>query len=124
MVKETSAMPSGLRPSVPLKITSAISPPRNAFADCSPSTQRMAAEIRSHSDCFSSQSNCGLTSIPRRVLGFKLPLITGRRDAHHVAVSVCGDGNLDVIAIALLVQVRDALRGSIVLRIGAQIAMD
>ena len=44
MVSETSAMPSGLRPSVPLKITSAISPPRNALADCSPRTQRMASE--------------------------------------------------------------------------------
>src|SRR6266704_3052285 len=44
MVKETSAMPSGLRPSVPLKITSAISPPRRALADCSPSTQRIASE--------------------------------------------------------------------------------
>ena len=44
MVRETSAMPSGLRPSVPLKITSAISPPRKALADCSPSTQRMASE--------------------------------------------------------------------------------
>src|SRR3954471_7430453 len=38
-------MPSGLRPSVPLKMTSAISPPRKALADCSPSTQRMASEI-------------------------------------------------------------------------------
>src|ERR1051325_2904190 len=38
-------MPSGLRKSVPLKITSAISPPRNAFADCSPKTHRMASEI-------------------------------------------------------------------------------
>ena len=37
-------MPIGLRPSVPLKITSAISPPRSALADCSPSTQRMASE--------------------------------------------------------------------------------
>src|ERR1700729_3555293 len=44
MVSETSAMPSGLRPSVPLKMTSAISPPRNALADCSPSTQRMASD--------------------------------------------------------------------------------
>src|SRR5438045_9473710 len=41
---ETSAIPSGLRPSVPLKITSAISPPRSALADCSPSTQRIASE--------------------------------------------------------------------------------
>src|SRR6185436_15067774 len=37
-------MPTGLRPSVPLKITSAISPPRSALADCSPSTQRIASE--------------------------------------------------------------------------------
>src|SRR5947208_17023697 len=37
-------MPKGLRPSVPLKMTSAISPPRKAFADCSPSTQRIASE--------------------------------------------------------------------------------
>src|ERR1043166_8953494 len=44
MVMETSAMPSGLRPSVPLKMTSAISPPRKALADCSPSTQRIASE--------------------------------------------------------------------------------
>src|SRR4030095_4401423 len=44
MVRETSAMPRGLRPSVPLKITSAISPPRRAFADCSPNTQRIASE--------------------------------------------------------------------------------
>src|ERR1051326_6569973 len=34
----------GLRPSVPLKMTSAISPPRSALADCSPRTQRMASE--------------------------------------------------------------------------------
>src|ERR1041385_4087453 len=40
----TSAILLGLRPSVPLKITSAISPPRSALADCSPSTQRMASE--------------------------------------------------------------------------------
>ena len=43
-VSDTSAMPIGLRPSVPVKITSAISPPRKALADCSPSTQRMASE--------------------------------------------------------------------------------
>src|SRR6059036_3449995 len=42
-LSETSAKPSGLRVSVPLKMTSAISPPRNAFADCSPSTQRTAS---------------------------------------------------------------------------------
>src|SRR6185436_8298649 len=44
MVIDTSAMPSGLRPSVPLKITSAISPPRSVLADCSPNTQRMASD--------------------------------------------------------------------------------
>src|SRR5574341_792043 len=44
MVNDTSANPSGLRPSVPLKMTSAISPPRRALADCSPNTQRMASE--------------------------------------------------------------------------------
>src|SRR5688572_5424839 len=44
MVSETSAMPRGFRPSVPLKMTSAISPPRRALADCSPSTHRMASE--------------------------------------------------------------------------------
>src|ERR1051325_11592876 len=38
-------MPSGLRKSVPLKMTSAISPPRSAFADCSPKTHRIASEI-------------------------------------------------------------------------------
>src|SRR5882672_7810661 len=37
-------MPIGLRPSVPLKMMSAISPPRRALADCSPSTQRMASD--------------------------------------------------------------------------------
>src|SRR5436309_3105802 len=42
-VIETSAMPTAARESVPLKMTSAISPPRSAFADCSPSTQRMAS---------------------------------------------------------------------------------
>ncbi len=48
IVSDTSAIASGLRlraPSVPEKITSAISPPRNAFADCSPSTQRTASEM-------------------------------------------------------------------------------
>src|SRR3954469_21491537 len=44
MVNETSAMPKGLRESVPLKMTSAISPPRRALADCSPSTQRIASD--------------------------------------------------------------------------------
>src|SRR6058998_3738985 len=37
-------MPRGLRPSVPLKMMSAISPPRSALADCSPSTQRIASD--------------------------------------------------------------------------------
>ena len=48
MVMDTSAMLVGLRPrgpSVPLKMTSAISEPRNCLADCSPSTQRTASEI-------------------------------------------------------------------------------
>src|SRR5437868_14902135 len=44
-VKETSPNPSGLRKSVPLKMTSAISPPRSAFADCSPKTHRIASEM-------------------------------------------------------------------------------
>src|SRR6267143_5889220 len=44
IVNDTSAMPRGLRPSVPLKITSDISPPRKALADCSPSTQRIASD--------------------------------------------------------------------------------
>src|SRR6266576_4027063 len=44
MVRDTSAIPRGFRPSVTLKITSAISPPRRALADCSPSTQRIASD--------------------------------------------------------------------------------
>ena len=44
MVSDTSAMLNGLRESVPLKMTSAISSPRKALADCSPRTQRMASE--------------------------------------------------------------------------------
>src|SRR5689334_18322243 len=44
-VIDTSAMPTAARESVPLKMTSAISPPRRALADCSPSTQRIASEI-------------------------------------------------------------------------------
>src|SRR5437667_9855808 len=44
MVRDTSAIPIGLRPSVPLKMTSAISPPRKALADCSPNTHRIASE--------------------------------------------------------------------------------
>ena len=43
MVSVTSAKPTGLRLSVPLKITSAISSPRRALAEVSPSTQRMAS---------------------------------------------------------------------------------
>src|SRR6266699_521373 len=42
-VRETSAKPTGLRVSAPLKITSAISSPRSDLADCSPSTQRTAS---------------------------------------------------------------------------------
>src|SRR5256885_287480 len=41
---ETSAKPSGLRDSAPLKMTSAISPPRSDLADCSPKTQRTASQ--------------------------------------------------------------------------------
>src|SRR5437016_13555107 len=42
-VRETSANPTGLRVSAPLKITSAISSPRSDLADCSPSAQRTAS---------------------------------------------------------------------------------
>src|SRR6266581_883938 len=42
-VRETSAKPTGLRVSLPLKITSAISSPRSDLADCSPSAQRTAS---------------------------------------------------------------------------------
>src|SRR5437764_2919201 len=42
-VSETSAKLSGLRLSVPLKITSAISLPRSDLADCSPSTHLIAS---------------------------------------------------------------------------------
>src|SRR6516225_9159893 len=42
-VSETSATPTGLRVSAPLKITSAISSPRSDLADCSPSAQRTAS---------------------------------------------------------------------------------
>src|SRR6266513_1199128 len=41
---ETSAKPSVLRESAPLKMTSAISPPRSDLADCSPETQRTASQ--------------------------------------------------------------------------------
>jgi hypothetical protein len=40
----TSAMPSGLRPGAPLKITSSIESPRSCLALCSPITQRIASE--------------------------------------------------------------------------------
>src|SRR5246127_5331809 len=42
-VSDTSATPTGLRVSAPLKITSAISSPRSDFADCSPSAHRTAS---------------------------------------------------------------------------------
>src|SRR6266516_6491858 len=42
-VSDTSANPTGLRVSAPLKMTSAISSPRSDFADCSPSAQRTAS---------------------------------------------------------------------------------
>src|SRR5256714_5362143 len=42
-VSDTSANPTGLRVSAPLKITSAISSPRRDLADCSPSAQRTAS---------------------------------------------------------------------------------
>src|SRR5437867_7572045 len=42
-VRDTSARPTGLRVSVPLKMTSAISSPRSDLADCSPSAQRTAS---------------------------------------------------------------------------------
>src|SRR5213595_2770369 len=42
-VRETSAKPTGLRVSTPLKMTSAISSPRSDLADCSPSAQRTAS---------------------------------------------------------------------------------
>src|SRR5439155_15170678 len=40
---DTSARPRLLRAVEPLKMTSAISPPRRLLADCSPSTQRTAS---------------------------------------------------------------------------------
>ena len=42
-VSVTSAIPTGFLLSVPLKITSAISPPRRALAEVSPKTQRIAS---------------------------------------------------------------------------------
>ena len=38
-------MPTAERESVPLKMTSAISPPRKALADCSPRHQRIASRM-------------------------------------------------------------------------------
>src|SRR5438477_9364739 len=43
-LSETSANPRGLRDSAPLKMPSAISPPRSDLADCSPKTQRTASQ--------------------------------------------------------------------------------
>src|SRR4029079_2067407 len=43
--RETSAMPRLGREREPLKMTSAISPPRRLLADCSPSTQRTASTM-------------------------------------------------------------------------------
>ena len=40
----TSATPTGLRAEEPEKMTSSMAWPRSCFADCSPSTQRMASE--------------------------------------------------------------------------------
>src|SRR6202789_3233012 len=44
-VRETSAMPVGLRSRVPAKMTSSIFTPRRDLADCSPRTQVMASEM-------------------------------------------------------------------------------
>src|SRR5690349_12546220 len=44
-VRETSAIPVGLRSRVPAKITSSMRTPRRLLADCSPSTQEIASEI-------------------------------------------------------------------------------
>src|SRR5215467_6853979 len=44
-VRDTSAMPVGLRSRVPAKITSSMRTPRRLLADCSPSTQEIASEI-------------------------------------------------------------------------------
>src|SRR5882724_9171411 len=43
--KETSHICAGLRVSAPSKMTSCILPPRNAFALCSPSTQRIESAM-------------------------------------------------------------------------------
>ena len=45
MIRETCAKPSGLRFSVPPKMTSSILLPRRALLRCSPMTQRMASEM-------------------------------------------------------------------------------
>ncbi len=42
-VTVTSAMPTGLRLVVPLKMTSSMRSPRSVLADCSPRTQRTAS---------------------------------------------------------------------------------
>src|SRR6516225_861170 len=44
-VRDTSAIPVGLRSRVPAKITSSMREPRSDFADCSPSTHEMASAI-------------------------------------------------------------------------------
>src|ERR1051326_5666856 len=44
-VRETSAIPVGLRSRVPAKITSSMRTPRRLLADCSPSTQEMESAI-------------------------------------------------------------------------------
>jgi hypothetical protein len=44
-VRVTSAIPSGERLSVPLKMTSDISPPRSALAEVSPRTQRIESTM-------------------------------------------------------------------------------
>src|SRR3954468_5322407 len=44
-VRETSAMPVGLRSRVPMKITSSMRAPRRLLADCSPRTHEIASEM-------------------------------------------------------------------------------
>src|SRR5438128_3313211 len=44
-VRDTSAMPVGLRSCVPAKITSSMREPRRVLADCSPNTQEMESAI-------------------------------------------------------------------------------
>src|SRR3954469_1501982 len=44
-VRETSAIPVGLRSRVPAKMTSSMRAPRRDLADCSPRTQVMASEM-------------------------------------------------------------------------------